>query len=38
MSSAQIRTTHMTGVVTDLGIEMGKMLYWNRSGTALSAM
>lgn len=33
MSSAQIRTTHMTGVVTDLGIEMGKALYWNRSGT-----
>jgi uncharacterized membrane protein YoaK (UPF0700 family) len=33
MSSSQIRTTHMTGVVTDLGIEMGKMLYWNRSGT-----
>ena len=34
MSSSQIRTTHMTGVVTDLGIEMGKMLYWNRQGTA----
>lgn len=33
MSSAQIRTTHMTGVATDLGIEMGKMLYWNRTGT-----
>ncbi|WCM88141.1 YoaK family protein [Acidovorax sp. NCPPB 3576] len=33
MSSAQIRTTHMTGVATDLGIEIGKMLYWNRSGT-----
>lgn len=33
MSSAQIRTTHMTGVATDLGIEMGKMLYWNRRGT-----
>ncbi len=32
MSSAQIRTTHMTGVITDLGIEMGKMFYWNRSG------
>ncbi len=32
--AATIRTTHMTGVVTDLGIEMGKMLYWNRSGTA----
>ena len=34
MSSSQIRTTHMTGVVTDLGIEMGKALYWNRTGTA----
>jgi len=34
MSSSQIRTTHMTCVVTDLGIEMGKMLYWNRTGTA----
>jgi uncharacterized membrane protein YoaK (UPF0700 family) len=32
MSSAQIRTTHVTGTVTDLGIEMGKALYWNRSG------
>ncbi|KAB2898286.1 MAG: DUF1275 domain-containing protein [Burkholderiaceae bacterium] len=30
--SAQIRTTHMTGVVTDIGIEIGKALYWNRSG------
>ena len=29
ISSAQIRTTHMTGVITDLGIELGKMLYWN---------
>ncbi len=37
MSSAQIRTTHMTGVITDLGIEMGKMLYWNRSGTPAAA-
>jgi uncharacterized membrane protein YoaK (UPF0700 family) len=34
MSAAQIRTTHMTGVVTDLGIELGKMLYWNRTGVA----
>lgn len=33
MSSAQIRTTHMTGVVTDLGMELGKMLYPNRPGT-----
>ena len=30
ISSAQIRTTHMTGVITDLGIELGKLLYWNR--------
>lgn len=38
MSSSQIRTTHMTGVVTDLGIELGKMLYWTRSGTAPQAL
>lgn len=31
MSHATIRTTHMTGVVTDLGIELGKMLFWNRA-------
>ena len=31
VSSSQIRTTHMTGVITDLGMELGKMLYWNRS-------
>ena len=29
ISAAQIRTTHMTGVITDLGIELGKMMYWN---------
>jgi uncharacterized membrane protein YoaK (UPF0700 family) len=33
VSSAQIRTTHMTGVITDLGIELGKLLYWNRAGS-----
>lgn len=32
MSSSEIRTTHMTGNATDLGIELGKLLYWNRSG------
>lgn len=32
MSHATIRTTHMTGVVTDLGMELGKMLFWNRTG------
>ncbi|MDQ7968311.1 MAG: YoaK family protein [Oxalicibacterium faecigallinarum] len=31
LSNAEIRTTHVTGVITDLGIEFGKMLYWNRS-------
>lgn len=30
ISRAEIRTTHMTGMVTDLGIELGRMLYWNR--------
>ena len=32
ISSSQIRTTHMTGVITDIGIELGKLFYWNRSG------
>lgn len=30
LSQAEIRTTHMTGIVTDIGIEIGKLLYWNR--------
>ena len=30
LSNSVIRTTHMTGIVTDLGIELGKALYWNR--------
>lgn len=29
ISKAEIRTTHVTGLVTDLGIEIGKLLYWN---------
>jgi len=33
ISSSQIRTTHMTGVITDLGIELGKMFYWNRTAS-----
>lgn len=32
-SGGRIRSTHMTGNVTDLGIELGKLLYWNRHGT-----
>jgi uncharacterized membrane protein YoaK (UPF0700 family) len=31
ISSAQIRTTHVTGLTTDLGIELGKLIYWNRT-------
>jgi uncharacterized membrane protein YoaK (UPF0700 family) len=30
VSNAEIRTTHVTGLVTDLGIELGKLFYWNR--------
>jgi len=29
VSRAEIRTTHVTGIVTDIGIELGKLLYWN---------
>ena len=29
VSHAEIRTTHMTGIVTDIGIELGKLAYWN---------
>lgn len=31
ISNAEIRTTHVTGIVTDMGIELGKLFYWNRS-------
>jgi uncharacterized membrane protein YoaK (UPF0700 family) len=30
ISGARIRTTHVTGIVTDIGIELGKLAYWNR--------
>ncbi|MDI3512270.1 MAG: hypothetical protein PWQ61_3037 [Betaproteobacteria bacterium] len=30
ISQARIRTTHLTGLITDLGIELGKLLYVNR--------
>jgi uncharacterized membrane protein YoaK (UPF0700 family) len=33
LSERVIRTTHMTGIVTDLGIELGKLIYWNRTNT-----
>ncbi len=30
LSNAEIRTTHVTGIITDIGIELGKLVYWNR--------
>lgn len=37
-SGGKIRTTHMTGNITDLGMELGKMLYWNRQGTPVAEL
>jgi uncharacterized membrane protein YoaK (UPF0700 family) len=34
ISRAEIRTTHVTGLVTDIGIELGKLFYWNCSAPA----
>ena len=31
ISKAEIRTTHLTGLTTDLAIEFGKLRYWNTS-------
>lgn len=31
LSNAEVRTTHMTGILTDIGIELGKLLYWNKN-------
>lgn len=31
ISRSEIRTTHVTGIVTDIGIELGKWVYWNRN-------
>lgn len=35
ISSSEIRTTHMTGIVTDIGIELGKAFYWNRTASSI---
>lgn len=35
VSHARIRTTHVTGIATDIGIELGKLFYWNRTGGLL---
>ncbi|KXU85588.1 hypothetical protein CI15_20760 [Paraburkholderia monticola] len=37
LSHAEIRTTHMTGIVTDIGIELGKLFYWNSPRAAADA-
>lgn len=29
ISKAEIRTTHVTGLLTDLGLELGRLIYWN---------
>lgn len=34
LSRAEIRTTHVTGIVTDIGIELGKFVYRNRAHIA----
>jgi uncharacterized membrane protein YoaK (UPF0700 family) len=33
ISGAVIRTTHLTGMVTDVGIKLGRILYGHLSGT-----
>lgn len=37
ISRAEIRTTHVTGLVTDMGIELGKLFYWNKTHEKNSA-
>lgn len=34
LSGAEIRTTHITGIVTDIGIELGRMAYWHSGSHA----
>ncbi len=31
ISNAEVRTTHMTGIVTDLGVELSRLFYFNRT-------
>ena len=32
ISNAEVRTTHLTGIVTDLGLELSRLIYFNVSG------
>jgi uncharacterized membrane protein YoaK (UPF0700 family) len=34
ISKAVIRTTHLTGLITDISIELGRLFYWNRNPNA----
>jgi len=36
ISRAEIRTTHITGLLTDIGIELGKLFYWNMDRASLN--
>lgn len=38
ISRAEIRTTHVTGLVTDIGIELGRLLYWNMHDAELKQL
>jgi uncharacterized membrane protein YoaK (UPF0700 family) len=38
LSGAEIRTTHMTGNATDLGIELGKLVYWNAADSEFKVL
>ncbi|WP_416546293.1 YoaK family protein [Limnohabitans sp. DCL3] len=38
ISKSEIRTTHITGLVTDLGIELGKLIYINRGHARLPVL
>jgi len=38
VSKAEIRTTHVTGLMTDIGIELGRLLYWSRDAVPAPAV
>lgn len=38
VSKAEIRTTHVTGLITDIGIELGRLLYWARHARSTEAV
>lgn len=37
ISGSVVRTTHLTGIITDLGIELGKLIYWNQAAVGPAA-